>query len=276
MHTYPPKHFPAIQAGPAILLGLLLFPLMCCKAAPPHEARQGRRPSTCGQAQTQALQFALDGRYEDALTCYEDALGFCRNNKQTVYHLLHGIANIAFRDPSRCSRARRLFSLALESEGIDILRNRSWLDYVCSNGETVSGSFEKLVEMETKLFEPAGAPLMHQLVLHYEHATLYFWTKKSTEHLDSLEMATRTLCDERMLSKTIQIMRIGDDRQNNPAWGTLGYWSMMPPESINGGARSCLARIAGEVRGGLDSFSGLNKTAATTWLQWHATRLAKQ
>ena len=259
---------------PTIFLGLLLLLLLRCKGDVPREPRHDQRPSTCGQAQTQALQFALSSHYEEALSRYEDALGLCRNDKKTVFHLLNGIASIASLDSSRCSRARELFHLVSESQDIIFLRYRSWLHYSC--GESGSGSFEQLVATETRLFEPAGAPLMPELVVHYEHATLYFLTRKPTDHLHSLEMATQTLCNERMLSKTINIMRIGDDRQSNPAWGILGYWSMLPPESIDNRVRSCLAGIAGEIQGAIDSFSGVNKEAARTWLRWRQTRLAKQ
>jgi hypothetical protein len=215
----------------------------------------------------------LSSKYEDALTRYEDALSLCHDSKKILYHVLHGIANIAFRDSSRCSKAKELFHLVPESPDIDYLRNLAWLDYLCTESHADTPSFHRLVDAETMIFDSSRGPLMRQLVMDYEHANLFSWTRKSTDHLRSLKSATLIFCGEQLSPRVLHIMQAGDDRQNNPIWGTLGLWSLQPPEAVDATSRTCLAKLAEKLQGALAEFSGTNESAAKTWLHWYETHL---
>ena len=110
-------------------------------------------------------------------------------------------------------------------------------------------------------------------IREYESARLFHWVRNSEEHRRHLVLGTEELCSEKMFSEALQTLERWNRREDTPAVGFLGYWTMQPVDSIDDKTKACLGRAAAEIEANLDHFPNENRWQLKEWLAWYRQNL---
>ena len=72
-----------------------------------------------------------------------------------------------------------------------------------------------------------------------------------------------------MFSEAIRTLERWNGREDSPAGGLLGFWTIQPVDSIDDRTKACLGRAAAEIEVNLDRFPSENRWQLKEWLAWY-------